>query len=90
MTENTSSINTENPGTFKVRGYKPIFGDTTMYVIANSIAEVEQHFSTLSPEDGGFVRWSTEPVDGLPEDAKQACPECSFSYSDPRHVIDLT
>jgi len=76
--------------TFKVRGYKPIFGDVVTYVIASSIHIVEKHFSEMSPEEGGYIRWSTEPVEEIPEEAMQSCPSCSHGFNDPRHVLDLT
>ena len=74
---------------FKVVGYRPFYGDTTLYVLAASLNVVERHFNSLAVEEGGLMRWSTEEIGKLPEEALQGCPKCKHTFSDPRHVINL-
>jgi hypothetical protein len=82
-------LDIRKPCYFKVTGYKPVYGMTTLYVIAGDLNEVNIHFNGLEPEDGGLMRWSVVEVEELPPEAMQACPKCDHRFEDPRHVISL-
>ena len=74
---------------YKVTGYKPIVGDTTLFYISDSLAEVTAAIMAEPVESGGYVRHTVEEIAELPAEAHIECPHCEAPFADPRNVISL-
>lgn len=72
-----------------VKGYKPIIGNTEQVFVADSIHKVKRYISDNPPEAGGFVQYSIEEIEQVPEKHLFTCPHCNGAFNHPNSVVTL-
>lgn len=72
---------------FSVKGYKPMRGEVEEFYKALEVSEVYSLIAKTPVEVGGFVRYTVEEVEGVPEGSQMSCPSCEHQFDDPRRVI---
>ncbi len=75
---------------FLVSGYKPVVGQTKEVFVANSKNSLTVYLNKNGPESGGFVQYTVEEIESIPESHLFQCPHCSDKFPHPTKVIDLT
>lgn len=71
-----------------VKGYKPFIGNTSV-LAKGTKNQLTSWLRDNPPDAGGFVNYSVEVMEQVPEEFMIRCPHCSGNIEDPRKVIQL-
>ena len=82
-------MTTSTKKNFLVKGYMGMLGNVTRGYIASNEGAVLNAIKAVPPEEGGFVNYSIEEVDSLPEELNVACPNCDHGFPHPGLVTEV-
>jgi hypothetical protein len=75
---------------FKITGYKPFIGNTSLVVVAPTRNAISTYLRNNPPDSGGFINYSVDELEEIPATHKFVCPHCNVEIPDPSKVITLS